>query len=347
MVCSVTEIPRYVRRQLKRTVQKPPDGEHGRRALAILQLWDAEGNVTEVARRLCAARSSVHRWRSLFEQFGQAGLVSQTRGRQDAKASDKLLKALENLCEGSPQDHGYVRSRWSCELLALVLFERTGIEVHATTIGRWLADLDFAYRRARPTLHIRDPRKTQRMKAVTRALREAEHQAGTEVFYTDEADIDLNPRIAPQWSRRGCQHTVATPGKNRKHYIAGALHARTGKVVWVEHERKDSLLFIHLLYRLKRTYRKAKRIVLIADNYIIHKSGVTARWLANNPKFEMVFQPAYCPWVNAIERLWKALHDTVTRNHKHSTLNKLMRDVRRFLQVCQPFPGNYHALATT
>lgn len=107
----------------------------------------------------------------------------------------------------------------------------------------------------------------------------------------------------------------------------------------------DRPLFIHLLHKLKRTYRKAKRIILIADNYIIHKSGVTQRWLANNPKFELVFQPAYCPWVNVIERLWKALHDTITRNHKHSTMNKLMHDVRRFLEVCQPFPGAGQALA--
>lgn len=347
MTCSVMDMPRYVRRQLKRTVQKPADAGHGRRALAILQLWESGGNVSAVADRLCAARSSVHRWRSLFEQFGQAALQSQTRGRRDTKVSDKLLKELEKLCEASPQDYGYLRSRWSCELLAVVLAERTAVEVHSTTIGRWLADLDIAYRRARPTLHIRDPRKAQRMKAVRRALHDSEHQPGTEVFYTDEADVDLNPRIGPQWSRRGCQHTVATPGKNRKRYLAGALHVRSGKVVCAEHDRKDSLLFVHLLHKLKRTYRAARRIVLIADNYVIHKSGITTRWLANNPKFELVFQPAYCPWVNVIERLWKALHDTVTRNHKHSNLNKLMCDVRRFLEACQPFPGARHALATT
>ena len=43
----------------------------------------------------------------------------------------------------------------------------------------------------------------------------------------------------------------------------------------VEHDHKDSLMFIHLLHKLKRTYRKARRIVLIADNYVIHKSGVS------------------------------------------------------------------------
>ena len=62
----------------------------------------------------------------------------------------------------------------------------------------------------------------------------------------------------------------------------------------VEHDHKDSLMFIHLLHKLKRTYRKARRIVLITDTYVIHKSGITGRCLASNSKFELVFPPADC-----------------------------------------------------
>ena len=76
------------------------------------------------------------------------------------------------------------------------------------------------------------------------------------------------------------------------------------------------------------------------------KGRVTQNWLARHPKFHLVFQPAYCPWVNVIERLWKQLHDTVTRNHRHATLNGLMSDIRRFLRAAEPFPGAGHGLAS-
>lgn len=210
---SVLEIPRAVRRRLKRSAQTP--SEHGQRAHAILLLWETGNCVARVTRGLCAARSSVQRWRALFEEYGEQGLRSLERGRSE----------------------------------------------------------------------------------------------------------------------------IPTPGQNKKRYLAGALNARTGKVVWAEHERKDSLLFIHLLYRLKRIYRRARRVVLIVDNYIIHKSFITRRWLANNPKFELLFQPVYHPWVNVIERLWKTLHDTVTRNHRHPSMKSLMGSVRRFMQACQPWPA--------
>ena len=43
------------------------------------------------------------------------------------------------------------------------------------------------------------------------------------------------------------------------------------------------MLFVKLLEQLRRQYRRAKRIVLIVDNYVIHKSQGTQRWLAENP----------------------------------------------------------------
>ena len=163
---SVTEMPRWVRRRLQRVVQTSRDKDYVRRALAILHLWETNG-VSEVARRLCAARSSVQRWRSEFEEFGEAGIEPQPRGRTDWKANDELLLRLEELVRTSPQDYGYLRTRWSSELLALELEKQTRTRVHATTVRRWLARLGFGWRRARPTLHKRDPRKSERLAAIT------------------------------------------------------------------------------------------------------------------------------------------------------------------------------------
>ena len=114
-------------------------------------------------------------------------------------------------------------------------------------------------------------------------------------------------------------------------------------VVWAERKRKDSLLFIHLLYRLKRIYRRVRRIVLIVNNSINYESSITQRWPANNLTFELLFQAVYHPWVNVIEQLWKTLHDTVTRNHRHWSMKGLIGSVRRFRQACQLWPGNAYA----
>ena len=214
--------------------------------------------------------------------------------------------------------------------------------IHASTVRRLLPRLGYVWRRSRPVLVRRDPQKNRKLRAIARALR---RRRGIQVFYVDEADVDLNPRIGASWSRRGEQVRVPTPGQNIKHYLAGALNAHTGRVVWTEHPKKNATLFVKLLDALRRTYRGARRLVLILDNYIIHKSEQARSWLARNRKFRLVFQPTYSPWVNQIERLWKAMHDTVTRNHRCKTLYELCQDVKRFFQVVQPFPGAGHGVA--
>src|SRR5258707_13850341 len=87
------------------------------------------------------------------------------------------------------------------------------------------------------------------------------------VFYEDEVDIHLNPKIGLDWMVSGQQKEVLTPGKNEKRYLAGALDVRTGVVIWVEGERKTSYLFLDLLDRLRREFPQERCLHLILDNY--------------------------------------------------------------------------------
>lgn len=145
------------------------------------------------------------------------------------------------------------------------------------------------------------------------------------VFYEDEVDIHLNPKIGAGWQVHGQQNRVVTPGQNEKYYLAGVLHSGTGKVSYVGGSSKTSSLFISLLKHLKATYSRAKTITLIVDNYIIHKSGKTRNWLKANPKFNVIYQPVYSSWVNHVERLWQALHVTITRNHQCRSMWQLLK----------------------
>ena len=55
--------------------------------------------------------------------------------------------------------------------------------------------------------------------------------ADNPVFYEDEVDIDLNPKLGADWMFRAQQKRVVTPGQNAKHYLAGVLHAGNGRVL--------------------------------------------------------------------------------------------------------------------
>jgi hypothetical protein len=48
-------------------------------------------------------------------------------------------------------------------------------------------------------------------------------------------------------------------------------------------------------------------------------------------RLKLHFLPPYCPDHNRIERIWKDLHDNVTRNHRCATMGELMAEVRTYL----------------
>ena len=74
-----------------------------------------------------------------------------------------VLETLAELVEQPPGDYGYLRSTWTSEMLAETLAGLLSRPVHASTVRRWLVKLGFGWRRARPTLHLRDPRAAERL----------------------------------------------------------------------------------------------------------------------------------------------------------------------------------------
>ncbi len=251
----IAPIPRDERRLMQKVIHKTHDKNHARRPTAMLMLHRGD-RVSDVARTLCCSRSSVGRWINWFTQSGVEGLKSLPAGRSCRWPFEHICTLLRELIKHTPGDFGYQRSRWSTELLAIKINEITGCQLHAGTLRHWLPSAGMVWRRAAPTLRIRDLHKDEKMPAIHKALDEcsAEHP----VFYEDEVDIHLNPKIGADWQLRGQQKRVVTPGQNEKYYLAGALHCGTGKVSHVGSNSKSSALFISLLKRLKATYRRAK-----------------------------------------------------------------------------------------
>lgn len=338
----IAAIPDEERQLMRKEAQQTHDKNHARRLIAMLMLHQGM-TVTDVARLLCAARSSVGRWINWFTLHGVEGLKSLRPGRAPRWPVADILQLLPLLVQRSPKDFGWLRSRWSTELLALVINRLFDVTLHRSTLHRYLRQADMVWRRAAPTLKIKDPHYEEKRLVIDQAL--AQEQTAHPVFYQDEVDIDLNPKIGADWMPKGQQKRIATPGQNQKHYLAGALHSGTGRVHYVSGSSKSSDLFISLLETLRRTYRRAKTITLVADNYIIHKRRKVERWLEENPKFRLLFLPMYSPWLNPIERLWLSLHETITRNHQCRYMWQLLKQVAQFMNAASLFPGNQQGLA--
>ena len=209
-----------------------------------------------------------------------------------------------------------------------------GVTLSLTHVWRLVKRTGARWGRPRPVVSC--PWKARRRQRRIAQLRTLAASATPDevVVYVDEVDIHLNPKIGPDSMPTGFQRLVMTPGKNEKRYLAGAYEPRTERLVYVEGDGKASWLFLNLLRALLEAYREARRIHVILDNYVIHKSRMTLQYLAGHGRLDRLrlhFLPPYCPNENRIERLWLDLHANVTRNHQQKTIRALMGRVRRYL----------------
>jgi len=277
--------------------------------------------------------SWVNRVVARFRDHGVPGLLDRREDNGQTKVDEWFLSTLYDVVDASPQDHGYPRPTWTRELLAKVMHRLTGVKVHPATMSRALQRLGARLARPRPTVGCSWPkrRRNRRLAQIGRTL--AALGPGEVAVYLDEVDVHLNPKIGLDWMNRGTQKRVPTPGNNVKRYLCGAMDAATGLLTWVRAERKNSLLVVAMLRKLAgETYPEATVIHVVLDNFSIHDSKIVRAAVAElGGRVKLHFLPPYCPQSNRIERVWLDLHANVTRNHRCTGMDELMRQVSNYL----------------
>jgi len=288
----------------------------------------------QVARDLDCWPSTVVKAANRFARGGEERLLDQRVFNGAPKVDARFREELKRVLLSVPTEFGWQRTTWTRELLGRELERRNLPHVGPCTMGRALSAIGARLKMPKPFVSC--PWESGRRMRVLQGLRRLASNATTAepVFFEDEMDVHLNPKIGRDWTLRGHRRYVRTPGQNRKRFVAGALNAATGKLTWVDAHSKTSDLFCALVWKLAGEYRHARRIHLILDNYIIHSSKRTKRFLAQfGDRVVIHFLPPYCPDDNRIERVWLDLHTNVTRNHRCLTIEELMVQVVAFMRA--------------
>src|SRR3954466_3806060 len=307
------------------TYRKDPDPEVRFRSHILLLLDDGHTWVTVAAMLFCSSRT-IDRWVKRFQAGGVEAVAGHKPGRPFRLAPDWVKVVVEWVTTKAPRDFGFLRSRWCCEAVALLMLTLHDVEVGRETVRRWLHRGDLAYRRPRPVVGPKDPERQAKLDAL-RALPGGLPGDETAVFQ-DEVDINTNPKIGSMWMAKGEQATVETPGNNEKRYISGSIHWRTGQVFLTEGKPKqgrNTALFLAHLDDLRRRLRCYRKIHVICDRAKCHTSDEVAVYLHDHrDRIELHLLPAYSPDCNPIERVWWHLHEEITRNHRCQAMQELL-----------------------
>jgi len=243
--------------------------------------------------------------------------------------SPSLTRSVLGILHCVPRLCGWCRTRWSCATVALELSVRRRSAVSDETVRRWLHDRGWEWKRAKVVAKDDDPQRVEKLARIRLAFEQL--RAGAALFFADELDISLLPKIGAQWMPKGEQVEVMTPGTNEKRYLAGALELTTGTLTHCVWYRKQTGLFLDLLDTLARAYPAPlfSHLTVVADNAKIHHAEKVQKWLAAHPRFEVLYLPTYCPRANPIERAFGDVHDKCTRTHTRKQMWQLVQDVKR------------------
>jgi transposase len=295
--------------------------------------WDT------ITATLYTSPSTVARWQQRFCHGGLDALGGERPGPRPRLSWHWATVVVRWVTERSPRDFGFLRSRWTCAVAALLLWSCFHLAVSRETIRRWLHQADLVWRRPRPVLARRDPLRQAKLRALRRLL--ADLPADEVAVFQDEVDINLNPKIGSMWMPRGHQAEVPTPGNNEKRYLAGSMNWRTGTLWVTEGPHRDGALFVRHLEDLRRRLRRYRVIHVICDNARFHQAAQCKRLqeYLNQSGHRLVlhYLPTYAPETNPIERVWWHLHDEITRNHHCQTLAQLLDLVFCWLEIGNPF----------
>ncbi|GIW90438.1 MAG: IS630 orf protein [Pirellulaceae bacterium] len=316
-------------RKLRRETKDKRLAEH----CQIVLLAAKRSSQRAIAESVGCHQSRVSRVLKRFREEGVAGLFDRREDNGRPKVDDSFVYVLMSVVSKTPRDFGYLRPTWTLELLVAVTAQQTGVKVHISTLWRVLRMIKARRGRPKPVAICRMPEKAKKRRVAYLRRLAATKNRGEHVFYVDAVDIHLNPKIGPDWMLPGQQKQVVTPGKNQNCYMAGALDARTQKLIWTGGTHKNSGLFLSLVRELLELFPKAKRIHLILDNFKIHNSKQTQQFLRQlRGRVRLHFLPPYCPDENRIERVWRDLHDNVTHNHQCRSMDELVGNVLRYLE---------------
>lgn len=330
------------RKMLLQEARRGSDPERRLRAHLLVLLADGwSWNV--IVGVLFTSTSTINRWRKRYLAGGVPAVLESARPRRHWQWWISLV--IHWVTVQSPRDFGFCRSRWTCDTVVTLLAEDYGVQTSRETVRRRLHEQDMVWRRPRPVLGPKDPQRTQKLREIRHLLR---HLPADEIaVFEDEVDVNTNPKIGSMWMRRGEQAEIVTPGTNTKRYLAGALNWRTGEVILGEPgAKRNADLFLAYLDKLRRRFRRYRRIHVICDNAIFHKPDrckkvkqYLAKW---GHRFVLHFLPTYAPETNPIERVWWHLHEEITRNHRCKDIEELLDLVFHWLTA-----GSYFGVETS
>jgi len=152
------------------------------------------------------------------------------------------------------------------------------------------------------------------------------------MVFLDSVHPTHKVRFTSGWIKRGKRREIPTNGSQKRLNIIGALDLEKMTLQTQEFGIINAGSITSFFFYLLKVIPPGT-INIILDNAGYHTGCEVADWLALHPRIKLHFLPPYSPNLNAIERVWKIMHQNTTNNQYHATFKQFTESIRNFLNV--------------
>ena len=114
--------------------------------------------------------------------------------------------------------------------------------------------------------------------------------------------------------------------------LLAAFDIHTGEVLSICRPRKRQVEFIELLARIdQQTPPTITTLYLVCDNVPMHGGKEVQAWLRAHPRFQLVFTPVHCSWLNQVEQWFSIIQRKRLRAPNFKDLDALQQAIEAFV----------------
>jgi transposase len=262
--------------------------------------------VEDVADALGLNRSSVFKWVAAYHAGGKKALKAKpVPGRPPKLSPDQTQQVYEIVAGTNPAQHQLDFGLWTRDLIRTVIATRFGIELSLPSVGRLLHKLGMSPQRPLHRAWQSDP-------AAVAAWRETDYPGiaanakakGAVVYFGDEASVRSDYHSGTTWGVIGKTPIITTTGARFSVNMISAVSAQGRLRFSIVNGTMTAARFLEFCQRLLRD--EGRPVVLIVDGHAAHKAKKVRAWVdSTQGRFTLAYLPAYSPFLNPDEWVWK------------------------------------------
>ena len=305
-----------------------------RRISALLEVLDAEQDVSAVSAKWAVSAACIYEWIRELVLQGVASLKYQRKGGRQAKLTPSQKQQLCDYLDAGPQAAGFANGCWNSLLVQeLIRREFGGVVYNRLYVCELLKNLGYSFQKAKFVSDHLDEQARRVWQAKTwPGIVSAATARKAMILFGDEASFPQWGTLSYTWARRGEQPKVKTRGIRKAYKTFGLIDYFTGRFfhhsITGKFNADSYQTFLTNVLALT-----TQHLCLIQDGARYHTSKAMKQFFEMHVDRITVYQlPSYSPDFNPIEYLWRKIKTLATHNKYFAQFEHLIQSVDSALQ---------------